>query len=67
MTVEKIRDEDLVEVKDLASCCGFTQADRYFVDCVRDGVMPHCCFADQLKTIRMCFDILKEPLRVTPS
>ena len=66
-TVEKIRDEDLVEVKDLASCCGFTQADRYFVDCVRDGVMPHCCFADQLKTIQMCFDILKEPLRVTPS
>lgn len=61
--VEKIRDEDLVEIKDLAGCCGFTAADRYFVDCVKNGVMPHCCFADQLETIRYCFEILASPLR----
>ena len=64
--VEKLRDEDLVDVADLAHCCGFTAADRYFIDCVKNNVMPHCSFADQLKTIEYCFEILKTPLRVTP-
>ncbi len=63
--VELIRDIDLVDSNNLADYCGFSAADRYFIDCVKSGQMPHCSFADQLKTIRYCFDILKSPLVVT--
>jgi len=61
--VENINDIDLCETDSFAEYCGFTAADRYFIDCVQSGRQPHCNFANSCETIYYCDKIIKSPLK----
>ncbi len=37
---------------------GFYYSDRYFVDCVKQNIMPRCNFTDALKTVEYCHKVL---------
>lgn len=60
-----LRSSDLAGTDDFAACCGFTGADRYFIDCVKNKKQPHNTFAESYKTICYCDKILKSPLAIS--
>ncbi|MFA6714275.1 MAG: Gfo/Idh/MocA family oxidoreductase [Victivallaceae bacterium] len=60
--VEMIKDIDLVP-NEFAVYAGFTAADRYFIDCVKSGTMPHCSFEDGKNTVYYCNKIITSRLK----
>lgn len=51
-------DREVSNSKTFQACSGFTYADRYFIDCAKNGKQPHCNFSDAYKTLEYCNKIL---------
>jgi len=46
--------EKLCGKKDNRITYGFRDENRYFIDCLKSGQRPHCCFQDSCKTMELC-------------
>jgi len=60
--VERICDADLV-ANEFSQYAGFTSANRYFIDCVKNGQEAHCSFTDNVVTLDLCKRIIDSRLK----